>query len=295
MSGSAVRVWGGVVLMLIAATCASCSRKGEIDRQAGAGSDDSRLLEEQVRVCASGSDDDARPACQKAVRSGLLESGMAFPDSQRFYERIATTLVEERKQDAALSTYREGVSRYPENGQLHYQLGLLLIRQFAAYEEAYGPLLEATRWNAHSKEALTLLGEAQLRLRRYDESVGSNQAALRIDPKYVDALVGLGRALRSKGEAPDAVPPLSEAIRIAPENGFAHEQLGGALLDSGRPVEAVEALQRATKLLDYPRDAYCMLATALARAGRDNESHEACEAARKPRRSHRDEVLCACR
>ena len=282
------------IIVACAMTAASCSRMGGSERQIITESEKSRRIQDDVLRCATEAQEKALEACRNAVRSGLLDTGMAFPDSQVFYERVGRVLVEERQYDAALHAYREGLSRYPENSRLHYLLGHLLIGQFGAHEEAYGPLLEAVRWNAQSKEALTLLGEVQGRLRRYDESTASYEAALRLDPRYADALVGLGRALRSQRRAPDAVAPLARAVEIAPENGFAYEQLGGALLDSGRPSEAVGPLQRAAKLLDDPRDAYCMLSTALANVGRDKESREACELARKPRRSHRGEALCPC-
>jgi tetratricopeptide (TPR) repeat protein len=284
----------GVFAALIAMCVAGCSRVGGNQTGAGSQSQQQRGLEEQVRRCATDSQETALEACRNAVRLGLVETGMAFPDSQLFYERIGRTLEEMRKHEAALYTYREAVSRYPQDSQLHYQLGLLLIKQYGAYEEAYGPLLEAVRWNTQSKEALTWLGESQRHLRRYDESTASFEGALRIDPQHVDALVGLGRTLSSNGRAADAIVPLSRAVQIAPENDFAQEQLGRALLDSGRPKEAVVPLQRAVKLSDDAREAYCMLSMALARIGRQEESRQACEIARKSRPSHRGDPVCAC-
>lgn len=294
---SACRAASGFVLVILltAIPVAACSRLGSRQSDTITASEQHQRMEEEVRRCASEPTEKALEACHTAVRLGLVESGVAFPDSQLFYERIGRTLVNEQKHDAALNTYREGLSRYPENGCLHYQLGLLLVEQYGAYEEAYGPLLEAARWDAQSKQALALLGEVQTQLRRYAESNTSFEAALRIDPHYVDALVGLGRSLRSQGRSPDAVLRLLRAVELAPDNGFAQEELGGALLDSSRPMEAVEPLQRAVKLMDDPRAGYCMLSIAFARIGQEDESRKACELARKPRPSHRGEPVCACR
>lgn len=103
---------------------------------------------------------------------------------------------------------REAIAFSPQDGPLHYDLGLTLIQ-----------------------------------LGRFTEAVAPLQQAAALKPKYADAYYQLGIALQALGEDDPAMAAYRRAIAISPKLADAHNRLGCLLQLSARHEEAKTAFR----------------------------------------------------
>jgi tetratricopeptide (TPR) repeat protein len=238
-----------------------------------------RKLSAALSQCAADPLPGALDACRAAVRLGLAESGIATPRTDAFAARIASAYESEGRYQEALALYRDAVRRFPQDADLHYRLGALLLARFDAAEEAYGPLVEAVRRRPRFREALLALGGVQLDMQRYQEALMTYRALVDLAPDSPAVLLGLGRALDGSGDHWGAVEVLERATGLAPGDSWTWTALGQAQLSSGRPGQAADALTKAVNLYPKPVQAYCLLSQALDALGRTADAREACRRA----------------
>ena len=275
------------VLGSVMAACMDSQRTGSVQRIPS--------TPEQLRVaissCAAESEG-AFEACRLAVRLGLAESGIAIPETELFYARIARAFVAETRPNEALAIYRAAVRRFPLNADLHYELGRLLVDRFDASEEAVGPFTEAVRRRPQFVEAILALALVHYELQHFDEASREYRAVLDLAPESPEALVGLGKTLGAIGDT-TAIGILERATRITPSSDAAWTALGQSLLAVGRAAEASAALQKAVAANPEAREAFCALSEALTSLGKLAEARSACTNARRPTQ-HRIPP-CACK
>lgn len=239
--------------------------------------------------------DEALIACREALEAGILESGRALPESDRFYLRLGLALESLGRYHEALRTYRAGARLFPARPELHYRLGVLLLQRYDAYEEAWGPISEALRRGTDAGDAHELLGNILYRMGRYEDARTSFLLTLSRQPKSISGLTGLGRTQAALGLHSEAVDTLGRAVSTAPRDPDAHLALADALMASKRPHDAVGHYRTAIDRGSVDaRPAYCGLSKALLLLREDEPARQACQQALKPMKGDHAAPKCAC-
>ncbi|PHR30553.1 MAG: hypothetical protein COA36_00680 [Desulfotalea sp.] len=134
--------------------------------------------------------------------------------SPLFYALLSSLFTDSQHTDLALSTLRDGITTYPENHQLHFELGLLL--------EKNG---------------------------RTNDAIAEMRKVLALQADHADALNFIGYSLADKGvHLEEALGYILHAISLKPENGFIIDSLGWVYFRLGRLKEAAETLEHAVSL-----------------------------------------------
>ena len=134
--------------------------------------------------------------------------------SPLFYALLSSLYSNQQHIEQALSTLHKGVSTYPKNHQLHFELGLLL---------------EKTN--------------------RTQDAIVEMRKVLALQPDHADALNFIGYTLADKNmHLEEALGYILHAIELKPGNGFIIDSLGWVYFRMGKFHMAIEALEHAVSL-----------------------------------------------
>lgn len=97
-------------------------------------------------------------------------------------------------------------------------------------------------------DAWTMLGNAQLQLKKPAEGRASLRKAIEIEPRIGAAWAALGKIEVDQKDYVEAVRVLTKAIELAPDDPEARYQLGRAQLAQHRTSEAIATLERAVEM-----------------------------------------------
>ena len=97
-------------------------------------------------------------------------------------------------------------------------------------------------------DALTLLGNAQVELKKPDEAAANFRKALALDPGIAEAWAMLGRIEADKKNYEPAAEALSKALTMQPDDAEASFQLGKVRLAQHQTAAAIDSLEKATQL-----------------------------------------------
>jgi Flp pilus assembly protein TadD len=121
-------------------------------------------------------------------------------------------------------------------------------------------------------DALVLLGNAQVELKKYDAASPNLRRAIELDPSIGEAWAMLGRIAVEEKNYMQATDLLTKAIERMPDDAESHRQLGKARLAQGDPSQAVAVLERAVELAPGNGWAWNDLAHAYLAAKRPGEA-----------------------
>ena len=161
----------------------------------------------------------------------LLENSIEEESSNSplFYALLSSLYVNKQHNERALSTLYKGVAAYPENHQLHFELGLLLEKS-----------------------------------NRTEDALVEMRKVLELQPDHADALNFIGYSWADQNmHLKEALGYILHAMELKPENGFIIDSLGWVYFRLERFQDAVEALKHAVSLkpkdphiLDHLGDSY---------------------------------------
>jgi Flp pilus assembly protein TadD/dienelactone hydrolase len=124
-------------------------------------------------------------------------------------------------------------------------LSHFLPGEWAEAEASYGRYVEK---HPGDSEAWTLLGNAQVELKKPEAAAVSLKKAIAIDPSIGEAWAMLGRIEADKKNYGEAITLLNKAIALMPTDAEAHFQLGKIQLAQNDAAGAVASLERAVEL-----------------------------------------------
>lgn len=133
--------------------------------------------------------------------------------------------------------YTDTVTKRPQNGYAHYNLGKLYAesgKPYLAISEYEG----AIKYGPNTEQAYYNLGNTFFDLGRLDDACTQFKAAIHINPNYSKAHYNLGNALIRMGRREEALTEFTHASRIKPDYLEALDNRGGVLLELGRYREA---------------------------------------------------------
>ena len=147
---------------------------------------------------------------------GLLDMYLQDETSSSplFYALLSSLYVNQQHKKLALSTLHKGISTFPKNYQLHFELGLLLEKN-----------------------------------NRNQDAIVEMRKVLELQPDHADALNFIGYSLADKNiHLAEALGYILHAIELKPENGFIIDSLGWVYFRMGKFMEATNALKHAVSL-----------------------------------------------
>jgi tetratricopeptide (TPR) repeat protein len=228
------------------------------------------------------------------------------PTSFEFAYLRALTLFNGGAGDAAETSARDLVRRFPNASPAHTLLGTVLLSRGTGPNEARAALEAAARLDPSSFDARLALGRLQFGERDYDAAAESFARAVdsrpedvrarffhataleyagkvdaasaqyeelaRRSPTSAEGFIGLGAVQARRGEFDAAVTSLRRAVELGSSLFEGHYRLGSALARLGRLDEAIASLERAVALEPQRPDAHYQLGLALRRAGRATEA-----------------------
>lgn len=166
--------------------------------------------------------------------------------AQQFHQQ-ARQLQHNGQPQQAEAAYRNALQRDPQDAELHYDLGGLLLDQ-GRPEEAAACFRSALKLAPGHPQLLLQLGNALFAQGRHAEAAESFRAALRGDPSDPAAHYNLGNALRELGQPKQAADCYRAALKLAPNDADSHNNLGNVLRELGRLDEAIACYRQALRL-----------------------------------------------
>jgi tetratricopeptide (TPR) repeat protein len=150
-----------------------------------------------------------------------------------------------------------------------------LFEQGGNLEAALAQIQEALRVSGATVELYTLLGEKQVRARRYSEAIRSFQNALKLDARSSAAHYGLGMALRSLGRLSEARSEFEATLDLDAGDPYAHYQLGRILVQDEEVQRALSHLRESIRLKPTLSEAWAELGGLHRRLNKPEEAEQA--------------------
>jgi tetratricopeptide (TPR) repeat protein/DNA-binding winged helix-turn-helix (wHTH) protein len=157
--------------------------------------------------------------------------------------------------EGAIRSYREAISRYPEETEAYQQLAALCIGE-ERYGEAARIIQAALQVDPASPQNYNLLSSLDLSTSKFDEAVSAAQRFVALAPLEPNAHDSLGLALEARGNFLEAESAYLAALRLQPGFEIAMLHFGHTLVRMGRYREALQQFQHyiaAVSLLDERR------------------------------------------
>jgi len=165
------------------------------------------------------------------------------------------------KHDEAERLVNLAVAAIPEDGETHFQKGILL-RQSGDKEAALVHYRKAARLAPSNAFVRHGLGVLLSELGRTAEARVELEAAIRLDQRLVGVHYDLGIVLQALGEGKQAEAAYQTALELDPSHVDAHNNLGVILAQHGNLVAAAEHFAEALRLDPDNKDAAANLARA---------------------------------
>ena len=178
----------------------------------------------------------------------LKAATAADPQNLPFRLALAHSCLRSRQYQCVLDVYKEILSLNAESAEADMLAGEALdeMRDRAA---AIGQFRAAVKADPKMPEAHFGLGYLLWCQLQFDEAAKEFQAELELNPNHVQALTYLGDSQLKLGHPEAAQPLLEKAVATDPKDQLAHLDLGILFLDAGRNDDALRELKNA-ELLD---------------------------------------------
>jgi len=138
--------------------------------------------------------------------------------------KSANKLSDEKKYYEAIDHLERGLSLYPSNRKIIYNLAknYFRVNNFGKTVEYVQNYIESDKKN---KYAYYIGGAAYYQMMDYKNAVDFLEQAIRIDPNFVNGHFALAIAFKKGGRIDDAILSLEKVINLDPDNKIAHFEL----------------------------------------------------------------------
>lgn len=167
-----------------------------------------------------------------------------FPASRVFRSTYARALKDSGNARAAVSAYKDALTRWPGDASLYHDLGVA-TRAAGDMKEAMRAEQAALTLDKESPAALNGLGLLQAESGAVAEAAASFERAVARDPSSASYWTNLGNARRALGDLDRADQAYRKALEMDAAYADAANGLGVVLVLRKRPVEAIPFFQQA--------------------------------------------------
>ena len=148
---------------------------------------------------------------------GLYEHMLSFtPNSALLHYNLGTELQALRRDNEAISHYRQAVTHKPDYAEAHYNIGNTLKSQ-QKLEQAIYHYQQAVEFKPRFAEALTNMGNALSMQGKSGEAISCYRRALALKDDYPQAHSNLGWELKESGQSKAALEHFAKALALDPD------------------------------------------------------------------------------
>lgn len=210
-----------------------------------------------------------KPMPARAALAEYIGKGGASPVA---YLALVRSLVALNESLEAVATSRRGLELFPSDGELWFELGMLLAR-LEQLEEAARALDQARAFRPEP-EVLSARAHVLVRLGRDEEAIEAfrERETLSLGKLPAPDLVALGAALLRCGRPAPASEAFSRALEIEPGDARTAVLMGKANLALSLRPEALKMLRRAEQLGDGSLDLLLAIAELQHELGLNDEA-----------------------
>lgn len=184
-----------------------------------------------------GQDDKGKPYLEKAFK---LSSRLTERDRMNI---AAWYTIANHDFDAAISAYRDIVTRFPLDAEAHWRLGRLLGSE-ERIDEAIDVLRQGLTVDPKSKNIYNTLGTLLAERGRHDEAIAAHQHYVALAPNAPNSYDSLGLTYQAMGDYANACLNYERAIEINPQFEVALIHYANARIQQGRYNAAIEIIGR---------------------------------------------------
>jgi len=201
-----------------------------------------------------------------------------FPDEPDVHYNLGLALIEAGRPEEAAAACRRAIALRPGDSGAFHALGTAL-RALGRLDEAEAACGKAIHLAPAHAEAHNSLAGIHLEKGRPDIAAAACRTALRLKPDLIPALHNLGTALARLGRPAEAIACYDRVLALKPDFVEVVYNMGNALVEAGRRDEAVDWYRRAIALQPVRSNAHNNLGTTLMSLGRPEEALKHFEAA----------------
>ena len=182
--------------------------------------------------------------------------------------------------DESINEYIELISNYPNQGIIHYTLGLIYksIDDYNLAINQYKLAVKSNPFEEKYKKAILVIsqtmakeGDTEYRRREYQSAINYYKQAIEYSPTYSVALFKLARTYYKAGDLVNASIYLDKNIQIDYNQEQSHKMLGDIARKNGNLEKAIDSYNNAVNINNNYSKAYYSLGSTLIKKG-DNES-----------------------
>lgn len=159
-------------------------------------------------------------------------------------------MIKQNDLENALSRLQELVTRYPDDSNVHYLLGVTLGRMHR-YQEAIPPLARVTELAPEFAPAYQQLGFCYQSLRDMDKALENYKKSAELDPANSANLYNLGLILFEMDRVDEALGYFEGALAAKPDDLDTLEMIARCYVNKGDLPKAVEFLEKARSLAKH--------------------------------------------
>jgi predicted Zn-dependent protease len=170
---------------------------------------------------------------------GIPQAAAALPVNKRPLVQLAgraAWALSAKRDEEARTLFRQLVTEYPKEPNVHYVYGFYLLENDA--DAAMAEFQKELQINPSHVPARLQIALLEIKAGKPGVAVEMARAGLKLQPGNVFCQLALGRALLGLGRTEEAIPELESAVKRAPENPQTHFYLEQAYRRAGRTAEA---------------------------------------------------------
>ena len=174
--------------------------------------------------------------------------------------------------EEALSNLQYLVKYFPEDAEIHYNLGILheKLKDYESAKISYKKAIEISP----QEDFYYNLGEVLVNLQEWDEAISAFKTVLKSDSQDGNCYFNLGLCYFNREEINLATDNFQKAVEINPQDIFAHFYLGNIYQNNGLTNFAIESYRKVLSISPDYSWAYYNLASIAYKAGNLEEAKE---------------------
>lgn len=192
------------------------------------------------------------------------------------HQRLGDLFFDQGNLSKAFINYEKSLLLNPDNTQLRYKKGLLLVIG-RLNEEAIKEFRTVLEKDSKDAPSYVGLGLAFFQMQKYEEAKRNFQKAIDLDPKLWKAHNMLGVIYDHKKDHKQAVRYYQSAIRLQPDNALLYNNLALSYSLRGKYAQAVEFFQKALEAKSagsFRKRIYNNFGLVLAKLGKHSQALE---------------------
>jgi tetratricopeptide (TPR) repeat protein len=158
------------------------------------------------------------------------------------YNLIATTYIQQNKQDEAIKAYKTSLSVSPSNDETHIKLGNIYFSQ-NQFNDAEKEYRAAVRISPTSSIDIYSLGQVYLATNRFSEAETLFNQIIGMAPTQYSGYYALGQTYSKEGQTDAAIKEFEKVISLKHDFNNVYVDLGSAYADLGNMDKAQEQLK----------------------------------------------------